>query len=177
MITFSASQSGACSVKTDSSSFDVFPGKPSKDGWSILSHPEESLENKRVVSWPGEYDFGGVTVRAIGQEEGKQVSYTCNADGIRSAFVDAPVLAWSDAEIEKLGDIDVLVVAADDPKKVVGLVESVDPRIIILTKTKDGDLPGCAKALGQTAPAAVPELKVKPGSLPTDSRQVVVLGE
>lgn len=176
MMTFSASSTAACSVKTADSSFVVFPEKAPKDEWSILSHPEESLENKKTVSWPGEYDFGGVMVRAIGQQEGKQVSYTCTTGSIRAAFVDTPVLAWEDAEIERLGDVDVLVIAAADPKKVVSLVEAVDPRIVILTETKDGDLAGCAKALGQSSPTPVSELKVKPGSLPQDSRQLVVLG-
>jgi len=176
MITFSSSPTAACSVKTDTVSFEVFPEKPPKDEWSILSHPEELLTNKKIVSWPGEYDFGGVTVRAIGQQEGKQVSYTCTTEGVRTAFVDTPVLSWEDAQIEKLGDIDVLVVAASEPKKVLELVEAVDPRIVILTDTNDGDLAGCAKALGQSSPEPVTELKVKPGSLPQDSRQLVVLG-
>ncbi len=175
MMTFTASSTAACSVKTDEAQFDVFPAKVPKDTWCLLSHPEEALENRKAVSWPGEYDFGGVTVRGIGQEEGKQVSYTCNTGGIRAAFVDAPVLAWSDAEIEKLGDIDVLVVAADDAKKVIALVEAVDPRIIILTETKDGDLAGVAKACGMASITPEKEFKVKPASLPTDSRQVVVL--
>lgn len=174
-MTFSASSTAACSVKTDGAAFDVFPDKPSKDGWCLLSHPEELLENKKIVSWPGEYDFGGVTVRGIGQQEGKQVSYTCNTGGIRAAFVDAPVLAWSDAEIEKLGDIDVLVVKADDSKKVAALVEAVDPRVIVLLETKDGDLAGTAKAFGVASMEPVNEFKVKPGSLPTDTRQVVIL--
>ena len=175
MMIFSASSVAACSVKTDESSFDVFPAKIPKDEWCLLSHPEEELTNKKAVSWPGEYDFGGVTVRAIGQQEGKQVSYTCTSGGIRAAFVDAPVLAWADGEIEKLGDIDVLVIAADDAKKVMAVVEAVDPRVIILTETKGGDLAGTAKACGVAAVQPEKEFKVKPGSLPTDSRQVVVL--
>lgn len=175
MMTFSVSPRAACTVKTDAATFDVFAEKGEKDTWCLLSHPEESLENKKTVSWPGEYDFGGVTVRAIGQEQGKQVSYTCSSGGIRAAFIDTPVLAWSDAEIEKLGDIDVLVIAGDDAKKVMGVVESVDPRVIILTEVKDGDLAGVAKACGMASIAPVQEFKVKPGTLPTDSRQVVVL--
>ena len=175
MMTFSASSTASCHVETDGASFDVFPAKVPKDVWCLLSHPEETLENKKAVSWPGEYDFGGVTVRAVGQEQGKQVSYTCNTGGIRAAFVDAPVLAWSDSEIEKLGDIDVLVIAADDAKKVTTLIEAVDPRIIILTETKDGDLAGTAKACGVASMQPVGEFKVKPATLPTDSRQVIVL--
>lgn len=175
MITFSASDGSACSVKTDAATFDVFPAKIPKDTWCLLSHPEEDFTNKKAVSWPGEYDFGGVTVRAVGQEAGKQVSYACHTENIRVAFVDAPVLEWTDTEIEKLGDVDVLVIAADNPKKITALIESVDPRIIILFEVKGGDLAGAAKACGAAGVASVSEFKVKPSTLPSDSRQVVVL--
>ncbi len=176
MITFSLID-GACNVDTDSAKFDVFPNKPGKDSWTLLAHPEETLENKKWISWPGEYDFSGVTLRGIGQEMGKQISYHAATEGIRMAFIGSPVLAWSDAEIEKLGDVDVLVIAADDAKKVTALVEEVDPRVIILFETEKGDLAGCAKACGQASVTPVDEYKVKPSTLPMDSRQVVVLGK
>lgn len=177
MITFSYSDGMACKVRTDATVFEVFPEKPSKDVWTLLSNPEEAISDKKFLSWPGEYDFSGMTVRAVGQEEGRQVSYTCNTENMRFAFVSTPVLDWADAEIEKLGDVDVLVVAADNPKKVLALVEAVDPRIIILFSVKGGDLAGTAKACGNASIQPVAELKVKPGSLPSDARQVVVLGE
>jgi hypothetical protein len=69
----------------------------------------------------------------------------------------------------------VLVVAADNPKKVLALVETIDPRVILLTPTKGGDMAGVAKACGQASMQPVSEFKVKVGSLPQDSRQVVVL--
>ncbi len=176
MMTFLASPGTACSVKTEQTTFDVFPETVPKDTWCLLSHPEENLNNKKALSWPGEYDFAGITVRAVGQEDGKQVTYACATGGIRAAFVDTPVLDWTDAQLEKLGDVDVLVIAADNPKKVTALVEAVDPRIVILFETKTGDLAGVAKACGLATFEPVSELKAKPSTLPTDSRQVVVLG-
>ena len=175
MLTFSAAKGAAVAVENESVSFVAFPDKPPADKWSLLSHPEEELINKKAISWPGEYDFSGITLRAIGQEAGRQVSHVCYAEGLRVAFVDTPVLAWTDAEIERLGDVDILVIAADDPKKVQALIESVDPRIIILFEVKDGSLAATAKALGSASPQPMEEFKVKPSTLPTDSRQVVVL--
>lgn len=162
-------------MQTGSVTFDVFPAKLGKDTWSLLSHPEEEMSGKKAVSWPGEYDFAGVTMRGVGQKDGGQVSYVCHSGGLRAAFIDEPVLDWSDSDVEKLGDIDVLVVAADNPKKVTPLIEAVDPRVVILFETKDGDLAGVTKACGAGSVQAVDEFKVKPGSLPQDSRQVVVL--
>ncbi len=163
-------------MSTGSVTFDVFPDKVAKDTWTFLSHPEEERANKKIISWPGEYDFAGISVRGVGQEAGRQVSYVCNTENIRIAFIDGPILDWTDSDIEKIGDIDVLVVAADNPKKVLALVEAVDPRVIILFDVKDGDLAGTAKVCGVASVQTVPEFKVKPGSLPQDSRQVVVLG-
>lgn len=175
MVTFTP-HVGGVRVESSTGIFDVFPTKVEKDVWTLQSHPEETLENKKLVSWPGEYDFQSVTLRAIGQEQGKQVSFNAVTEGIRMAFIDAPILDWSDAEIERLGDIDVLVIAGDNPKKITPLIESVDPRVIILFETKDGDLSGSAKACGQSSVSPIGEFKVKPSTLPQDSRQVVVLG-
>lgn len=175
-MTFSSKAGAACSVSSASVMFDVFPAVPSKDVWSLLSHPQEELTDRKVVSWPGEYDFAGMTVRGIGQEDGRQISYVCHSENVRCAFIDGPILEWTDTDIERLGDIDVLVIAADSPKKVLTLVEAVDPRVILLFKVKNGDLASTAKACGVARVEPVSEFKVKPGSLPQDSRQVVVLG-
>ena len=166
---------GGCHIDGATASFDIFPTKRRADAWALQSHPEESLDDGRVISWPGEYDFQGVTLRSVGQEQGKQVSHAALVDGVRMAFVDTPVLDWSDADVERLGAVDVLVIAADQPKKVMALVEAVDPRIVVLRSVKGGDLAGSAKACGLASPTAVAELKIKAGALPQDSRQVVVL--
>ncbi|MFA5799622.1 MAG: hypothetical protein WC840_01535 [Candidatus Peribacteraceae bacterium] len=175
MITFSASSGCACRVSTGSVSFEVFPSIPSKDSWALLSHPAEEMKSKKVLSWPGEYDFFGITVHAIGQEQGRQIAYSCVTEGIRMAFIDTPLLDWSDADLERLGDIDVLVLAADNPKKITPLVEAADPRVILLFAVKGGDLAGAAKVCGLTQIQPVEEFKIKPSMLPTDTRQVVIL--
>lgn len=162
-------------MTTESVSFDVFPKEAPKDSWSLLSHPEEEFKNKKVISWPGEYDFCGVTVRAVGQEEGRQISFSCLSEGLRMGFIDAPILAWNDTELEKLGDIDVLVIAADNAKKITPLLDAVDPRVILLFEVKDGDLTGVAKVCGLTQIQPVTEFKAKPSTLPTDTRQVIIL--
>lgn len=176
MLTFTPKKGAACTVEIDSATFDVFPAEAPKDGWALLSHPEEEMKSKQVVSWPGEYDFAGISIRAVGQDLGRQVSYSCNMEGVKVAFIDTPVLEWPDADLAKMGDVDILVIAADDPKKVTALTEAVDPRVIILFSVKDGDLAGVAKACGMASVQTVDEFKVKQGALPQDNRQVVVLG-
>ena len=175
MVTISPLSGGTCKVETSTSRFDVFPEKVGKDTWSLVQTPEKETVSTKIVSWPGEYDFEGVTVRGIGQEEGKQVSFHCTSDGVRIAFIAAPTLAWSEPEVEKLGEVDILVVPADDAKKVQALVEEVDPRVIVLWQAKGGDLGGVAKACGAAGVEPVSEYKVKASGLPQDSRQVIVL--
>ncbi len=174
MVTISSSPKAACVVEGSNVKIHVFPSHVEAGAWSLLSHPEEQPKDK-VISWPGEYDFSAVTMKGVGQEMGKQVSYTAAIDLLRIAFIDAPVLDWADTDIEALGEVDILVVAADDPKKTQALVEAVDPRMVVLFKAKDGDMSGVAKALGVKDVQPAEDIKVKPGSLPTDSRQVVIL--
>lgn len=166
---------GGCHVVADTATFDVFPAKPAANTWSLLSHPEEALTDARVISWPGEYDFQGVTLRSIGQEAGKHVSHMTLVQGVRMAFVDAPMVEWTDADVQKLGDIDVFVVAADQPKRVAALVEAIDPRMVVLLPVEGSDIAAVAKACGAASISTVAELKFKHGSLPQDSRQTVVL--
>lgn len=175
MITFSTAKGAACEVAGSKFSFLVFPADIVADRWCLLSHPKE--ENiKQVVSWPGEYDFGGMIMRGIGQQDGRQVSYSCELEGVRFAFIDAPVLDWSDSDLQLLGDIDVLVLVADDAKKITALVEAVDPRVVLLIPSGACPIAAVTKALGSTV-QSVTAYKVKAGSLPAEARQVVVLEE
>ena len=174
MIVFSSSPGSACTVTSGKLSFQVFADEPKGDEWALRSHPEEVMR-KKVICWPGEYDFDGMTLRGVGQEGGRQISYVGHIDGVRCGFIDTPVLEWTDADQRQLGDIDILVIAADNPKKVAALVEIIDPRAVVLFGVKDGDLPGTAKAVGAKSLEPVGEFKVKPGTLPAEAREVVVL--
>lgn len=162
-------------METGGAKLLVFPEKPKAGERSLLSSPvEEPLE--KVVSWPGEYDFDGIFIKGIGQDDGRQVSYAGTIDGVRCAFVNAPIMEWTDADLEKLGTVDVLMIAAQDEKKFKTLVENVDPRIVILFDGEK-DLQACIKACGVGSAETLAELKVQAGSLPADTRKVVVLGE
>jgi hypothetical protein len=175
MITITPSSTSACSVKGADIAFELFPEKPVKGTYSLLAHPEEEAVEK-VISWPGEYDFQSMTLRGIGQQQGKQVSYTAAIDGVRCGFIDAPLYDWSDAEVQLMGDIDVLVIRPDDQKKASALVEAIDPRVVIIIPAKKGaDAAAVAKACGAKDVQTVSEFKAKAGSLPSDSRQVAIL--
>lgn len=153
-----------------------YPEKPVAGSLSLLSAPQE-FPSREVVSWPGEYDVAGITVRGIGHLDGRAVSYLVEVDGVRIAFPFSPLAAWSDTEIEHLGDVHVLVLPAEDPKVCQTLLDEIDPRILIITPAHDGSMnQEMLKACGAVGKEHVAEYKLK-GSFPQEGREVVVFGE
>ncbi|MDD4319610.1 MAG: hypothetical protein PHW10_04790 [Candidatus Peribacteraceae bacterium] len=154
----------------------VFPPAASTDKNAIilLPAPEEDT-NDNVISWPGEYNKGGVSIRGIGHTEGQQVSYIAETDGVRCAFLSSPLQDWTDKQMEVAGDIDVLVLPADEPKVAQKLIDDFDPRVLILLPGKDADaFDAIAKHAGVKPDSTMSEYKLK-GTLPAEGREVVVL--
>lgn len=153
----------------------IFPQSdaPSED-LLLLEKPQERPVNG-IISWPGEYDVAGITVRGIGHDEGQRVSFMVEADGIRCAFPCSPLHDWADEDVEKLGDIVVLAIRGDEePRKVQKLVDDIDPRILFLLPGKDGAIQEeLRKICGAQGREPVSEYKVK-SSLPTEGRDVAV---
>ena len=158
----------------------VFPKElpkksPGEKHHVLLPAPSESTE-PWIVSWPGEYDFNGIAIHAIGQAEGKQISYLVMAEGLRTGFLSSPLRDWTEQEIEQLGDLDILVIPADDAKLVQKIVEEVDPPVVIPLRTKDEKtFQEVLRACGAKDEAPVKEVKLKKSGLPVDSRVVYVL--
>jgi hypothetical protein len=137
---------------------------------ALLSSPEEE-DVPGVVSWPGEYNELGVSIRGIGQKEGQQVSYLIDTDDARILCVSQPLEDWPQHDIETAGDADVLVAPVTDSKFLQKLIDEIDPRVLILLPAKGGT-DSIMKALGAKGDT-VKEYKLK--GLPADVREVVVL--
>src|SRR3989339_304390 len=91
------------------------------------------------------------------------------------ACFSAPLLSLSDAELEWVGDIDVLVLPVDDVKIVQHLLDVVDPRVFIpLVHKDDKAFQEVLKICGAVGKEAMDEFKSK-GSLPAEGREVVIL--
>lgn len=156
--------------------FAVFPKKPVAGAINVLSTPEEEPKAP-TISWPGEYDVGGVAIRGVGHKEGQQVSYALQFDDVRVAVASVPLDEWSQADIERLGDVHVLVLPAENAKQAQSLVDEVDPRAIVLVPGSDDTMhPDVMKAVGAVGKEPVAEYKLKSaGSLPQEGREVVIL--
>jgi hypothetical protein len=155
----------------------VFPAKASeysKDGLTLLPSPEEE-PSKSVISWPGEYDFGGLLIRGIGHKEGQQVSYVVEVDGVRCAFLSSPLQEWTDDQRELAGEVDVLTLPSDGVKLVQELVDEFDPRVLLLLPSEKGKVDAdILRICGAQGKAPQKELKLK-GQLPAEGREVIVL--
>ncbi|MFA6523717.1 MAG: MBL fold metallo-hydrolase [Candidatus Peribacteraceae bacterium] len=149
-------------------------GEPEKGGLALLTVPEEAAR-EGVVSWPGEYNMAGVSIRGIGHGEGQQVSYVLHEDGVRVGFLSSPLQSWTDKQMEMVGDVDVLVLPTDDAKVAQTLIDEFEPRVLILIPTKDKNaFDTIAKSVGAKPDGTMAEYKLK-GNLPQEGREVVVL--
>ncbi len=173
MLQFSAIKNGGVRVTGGTRALSVYTPKPAQADDLLLQCSPEEVPSKGIVSWPGEYDVGGVTLRGIGHEEGQKVSWLAVVDGIRVAFPVVPARDWTDHEIEQLGDIHVLVVVADDAKKTQKLLEEIDPRVLVLLPGAKGLDAEVLKVSGAQGKEIVSDFKLK--GMPAEGREVVVL--
>lgn len=154
----------------------VFPDKAASFGDAIvlLPVPEEDVPDT-VISWPGEYNEFGVSIKGIGHGEGQQVSYVVELEGVRCAFLSSPLQDWTDKQLEMVGDIDVLVLPTDEVKVAQKLIDEFDPRVLMLISGKDKDAyAAIAKVVGLKPDAVMEEYKLK-SQLPAEGREVLVL--
>lgn len=176
MITLSPAKTGL-KVTGGSKPLIVYPGSAQNapDQVVLLSVPEEE-PGSHVLSWPGEYNFGDITIRGVAHREGQQVSFTAMIDGFRLGFLSGPLQDWSDAQLESVGDVDVLVMPLGEAKVVQKLVDEFDPRVLVVVPGEEGDPNDpLLKQLGAKPESKVKEVKLK-GNLPQEGREVWVLG-
>lgn len=175
MITITSLGSQTIKCDVHGSTVVAFPDSPVKDAnLSLLSAPEEEVK-KGVISWPGEYDVGGIAIRGIGHEEGQKVSYVIDDGNVRIAFISTPLHNWTDHNIELLGDVDILCLPADDVKIAQKFIDEVDPRVLIPLPTKDeATFAELLKAVGAQGKEMESEYKLK-GGLPAEGREIVIL--
>ena len=174
MLTIKALSGSSVSLSDGKTTVVTFPKKPVADAVNLLPAPEEDPKGK-AISWPGEYDIGGVAIKGIGQKEGQQVSYVLQMDEYRVAAPSCPLEEWSQEDIERLGDVAVLILPAENPKQAQALIDEVDPRMLVLVPGSDGTLdPDVMKTAGATGKEPVAEHKLK-GALPAEGREVLVM--
>lgn len=175
MITITSRGGATVHLDVNGTTITAYPDKADSNAdISLLGKPEDDVQ-KGVVSWPGEYDIGGIAIRGIGHEEGQRVSFVIDDDKVRIAFLTAPLHDWQDHNLELLGNVDVLCIPADDAKIAQKLIDEIDPRILVPLPTKDeATFVDLLKLVGAQDKEIEKEYKLK-GALPAEGREVVIL--
>lgn len=175
MLTFNYAGNGSVRVTGGEMPVVSFPATPVAGAINLLVSPQES-PSRELLSWPGEYDIAGITVRGIGQLEGQKVSYVTEIDNVRIAFLSAPLEVWDDTDLEHMGEVHILVLPAEDQKLCQKLIDDIDPRVLIFVPGSDGSVnPDVLKAAGAVGKPTESEYKLK-GALPQEGREVLVFG-
>jgi len=117
-----------------------------------------------AVPGPGEYEIGGVTVVT------KVVPIRfCHLviDGINVCLLDEPERKLTNAEVELIGDVDILVLKTDGTAEI---ISEVSPRIVIPL----GDRTKLVKEMGGETPAPQNKLAISKDKLPETTNLVIL---
>lgn len=165
----------------------------------LLSHQDRGRFNVAgaagkpfLISDPGEYEVRGVFVNGIQDIQADQglkrpLIYRIDAEGIAVAFLGQLHRKLTDAELEALGNIDILILPvgggdAMDAKLSSSLISMVEPRIVIPInyhvsgiKTKLGTVDQFCSALGGCKRQDLNKLKITKKELPAEDIVVMVI--
>jgi L-ascorbate metabolism protein UlaG (beta-lactamase superfamily) len=153
----------------------------------------------KVFDWPGEFESGGVLMSAVeaphygegaddeAKKRGKTLMFHFEVDGIKICHVGDLGQKLTDEMIEKLGDVDILMVPVGgnftiDHKVAHSVIEQIEPRVVIPMHYKIdgltvdiGELEPFLKEVGMHEPAEDKLVFKNRGALPTDAMKTVVL--
>src|SRR5579872_2853484 len=130
-----------------------------RDVRSVALNPEQpgtadvSLFSRRVdipgqiVNGPGEFEVRDVLIATL--EHGGALAHAFDIDGINVFFVDGPAPALSEAVLQAIGRVSVLIVHVDETRAARQLVDDLLPRTVIAYGPAAADL--CA-SLGARDP-------------------------
>ncbi len=149
-----------------------------------------------VIDQPGEYEVSDVSVKGIAarahmDEAGQQSAtmYRIEADDIRVGVVGHVWPELSDAQLEALGTIDVLIIPVGnsgytmDAVGALNLIKEIEPKLVIPTHYDDKglkypmpqvSLEEALKGLAMEPKETVPKLKIKPADLAENTELVVL---
>lgn len=153
---------------------------------------------KRVIKGPGEYEIAGTSILGFqtyhdntkGSERGKNTIYVIEMDGLRLCHLGDLGHKLSDALVEDIGQIDVLMVPVGGeytvgPTEAVDVVQSIEPGIVLpmhyqmpgLDPKTFEKLQPVEQFLNQLGSSSetLPKLSIKEGELLQGEQKVIIL--
>jgi L-ascorbate metabolism protein UlaG (beta-lactamase superfamily) len=159
----------------------------------LVSHNETDANNTSsvlgrpyLINLPGEYEVRDVFVFGIPLNKGN-IAYCIEAEGMRLAHLGALNRALTDDELQKLGNVDVLMVPVGggrvlSPSTASDVIGQIEPRIVIPmmhavdgVKEKLSGIEEFCKALGTCKREDMNKLKITAKELPEEEMKIVSL--
>lgn len=152
---------------------------------SNVEAPRDAASSKYDVSWPGEYETNNTLIVGVeaphSSKDTLETMYSITfPEGITVGFIGAVAKRPESKAIEKLGNIDILLLSIDENSEVkapdmVGMIEQVECRIVIPFYTKEESLASFAKALAEALPEAQKSLKIQKSQIASEGTTYTVL--
>ena len=158
-----------------------------KKGQRVSGVPDE----EKVVDRPGEYEFGGMSVRGVGTPAGDASSsravntvFLLDAEGITVGILGLASTPPDAPTQQMMGPVDVLLVRTDSRAmtmdQIAAAVRAIDPKVIVPTGFDPASgapgptLVSFLKQMGVKSAEAQPRLSVTKGNLPPDLKIAVL---
>lgn len=159
------------------------------------AHKQPSADVKLVIDCPGEYEVSDTSIQGVGarahmDEDGLATTmYKVIGEDIRLVVLGHIYPDLSDAQLEALGTVDVLIVPVGgsgytlDPIGAAKIIKKIEPKLIIPTHFDDKaikyevpqtSLEEALKVIAIEPKETVPKIKIKAGEL-SEVTQLVVL--
>lgn len=170
--------------------------------FAMISHKHADHSNTKVFSDPGiiidtsgEYSVTGVDIKGIltyhdtkaGSEQGVNIVYLLESEGIRIAHLGDLGHLLSDSQIQEIDGVDILMIPVGGQhslsgKDAVRTIKQIEPKVVIPMhykvpgiKVELNDLDSFCKEMGICATEPLPKLSVKKANLEGKEMEVVVL--
>jgi len=140
----------------------------------LLTNKENKIKTTKgesfIVEGPGEYEVKEVFIQGISSSQ--NTIYVFEAEDIRFCHLgDLGQRELTDEQVEKIGQIDILMIfAGDDSQKIIGQIE---PKIVIPMDYEN--VSKFLKTMGKPSIAPVDKLVVKDSTMPKEGAMEIVV--
>lgn len=170
-------QKNALKLSAKSGAIVINPTAEDKATVSLFTEPTDKAteKNGRVFMGPGEYEVQGSMIEGIGLK-GNNTAYSVIADGLHVFYAQGVTKTFTDAEVERIDGVDILILNVDEDKAELmnGVISQIEPKVIIPLNENEAELKVLAAEFGAEI-NPVEKFKVTKKELPEDSQQLVVL--
>ncbi len=158
-----------------------------KKGACVSGVPDE----EKVIDRPGEYEFGGMSVRGVGIPAGDAATsravntmFLLDAEGLTVGVLGLASIPPDGPTQQVMGPVDVLLIRTDSRAmtmdQIAAAVRAIDPKVVVPTGYESSSgAPGPAlasflKQMGVKTSEVQPKLSISKGNLPQDLKVAVL---